>query len=61
MDAYLFGPLTTDMWRLSLGLGYRWSKNLVLKVEYTLERGEEVGGEDRNDEDLVAAELAFAF
>lgn len=58
---YLFGPLTDEIWRLSMGLGYRWDRNLVLKTEYSLERGKEVGGANRDHEDLVAAELAFGF
>jgi hypothetical protein len=60
-DDYLFGPLTTDLWRLSLDLGYRWSQNLVLKVEYTFERGQTVSGEKRDHEDLFALEAAFKF
>jgi len=61
MDAYLFGPLTDRMWRLSLGLGYRWSPRLVLKTEYTIERGRETTGVNRNYEDLFATEAVFAF
>jgi hypothetical protein len=58
---YLFGDLTEDLWRLSLGLGYRLSDRLVIKAEYTRERGREVGGDERNHEDQVATEAAFAF
>jgi hypothetical protein len=61
MGAYLFGPLTTDIWRLSLGVGYRWNRHLVVKTEYALERGRESGGGRRSHEDLVAAEAAFGF
>jgi uncharacterized coiled-coil protein SlyX len=61
MDSYLFGPLTEDIWRLSLGLGYRWNKHLVVKSEYSLERGRETGGEKRNHEDFLGAEAAFGF
>jgi hypothetical protein len=61
MSEYLFATLTENLWRLSLGLGYRWSRNLVLKAEYTLERGKETSGERRDHEDLVAAEAAFGF
>jgi hypothetical protein len=61
MDTYLFGPLATDMWRLSLGMGYRFSRNLVVKVDYSLERGKELGGQDRDHEDLIAGMAAFAF
>ena len=60
---YLFenDSLTTKLWRLSLGLGYRWSENLLFKAEYTLEQGDTVGGGRRNHENLFAAEVAFKF
>jgi hypothetical protein len=61
MGHYLFGPLTDDIWRLSLGVGYRWNRHLVLKTEYTLERGKETGGGKRDHEDMFAAEAAFGF
>jgi hypothetical protein len=61
MSEYLFQSLTEDLWRLSLGLGYRWSRNLVIKAEYTIEEGKETGGDRRNHENLVAAEAAFRF
>ena len=38
---YLFSSnLTKELWRLSMGLGYRWSQNLLFKAEYSFERGE---------------------
>lgn len=58
---YFFGPLTTELWRLSLGLGYRFSDRLVLKMEYSFERGTEVGGDSRNKEDFFGTEAAFKF
>src|SRR5439155_3392913 len=60
---YFFSPatLTKEMWRLSLGLGYRFSPNLVLKGEYTFERGKEQSGESRDHEDLFALQAAFKF
>jgi hypothetical protein len=58
---YFFNSLTEEIWRLSLGLGYRWSQNLLLKAEYSFERGKELGGDRRNHEDLVALEAAFKF
>ncbi len=58
---YLFGTLTRDLWRLSLDLGYRWNKNLLLKAEYSFERGRTVEGESRDSEDLFALEAAFKF
>jgi hypothetical protein len=64
MGEYFFNPaapLTDNIWRLSLGLGYRWSPNLVTKGEYTFERGHLVGGGRRDAEDLFALEAAFKF
>ncbi|HWD94553.1 MAG TPA: hypothetical protein VG938_19650 [Verrucomicrobiae bacterium] len=61
MNAYLFGPLADRMWRLSLGLGYRWNEHFILKTEYTLERGKGIGGENRDHEDLFATEAVFGF
>jgi hypothetical protein len=58
---YLFYELTENLWRLSLGAGYRFSPNLLLKAEYTFEEGQELGGEKREKENLVAAEVAFKF
>jgi hypothetical protein len=53
--------LTKNLWRLTLGTGYRFSPNLVLKVDYSFEQGEESDGEKRDHEDLFATELAFRF
>lgn len=61
MDSYLFGPLTDQMWRLSLGLGYRWNRNFILKTEYSFEHGTEVGGDTRDHQDLFATEAVVAF
>lgn len=58
---FQFYELTEDLWRLSLGLGYRFSQNLLLKAEYTFEQGTNVDGTHRTDEDFLAAELAFKF
>lgn len=63
---YFFGyptpaKLTEEIWRLSLGLGYRWGENLLTKAEYTFERGKVLGGERREHEDLFALEAAFKF
>ena len=58
---YFYGPLTTELWRLSLGLGYRFSDRLVLKTEYSFERGQEAGGDSRNREDFFGTEAAFKF
>lgn len=58
---YFFGPLTTDIWRLSMGGGYRFSDRLVLKVEYSVEQGNEVGGGTRDNENFFGTEAAFKF
>ena len=61
-DDYIFGGvLTKEIWRLSLGLGYRWNANLLTKAEYSFERGKEIGGARRAHEDLFAVEAAFKF
>ena len=58
---YFFSPLLTEnLWRLSLGLGYHWSDNLVAKLEYTIEEGELATGTDR-DNHFVGAEIGFKF
>jgi hypothetical protein len=56
-----FGNLTEELWRLSVGIGYRLSPNLVFKGEYSWNRGEELVGASRDQEDLVAAEVAVRF
>ena len=53
--------LTHDLWRLSLGLGYRFDRRLVVKTEYTIDRGTLVNGARRNKEDMVSVVVAFAF
>jgi hypothetical protein len=58
---YYVSDLTKDLWRLSIGLGYRWSRNLLLKAEYTFNQGKTVDGEKRTHENLASAELAFRF
>src|SRR5215469_16574369 len=58
---YFFGPLTEEIWRLSLGLGYRFSPNLIFKGEYSFEGGRQVNGDARNHEDLFAVEGAYRF
>jgi len=59
---YLFSlALTDELWRLTLGLGYRWNQNFITKAEYTFERGSLVSGEKRDHEDLFAVEAAFKF
>jgi hypothetical protein len=58
---YFFGPLTSQIWRASLGVGYRFSDNLALKMEYSFERGTTVGAGTRNDEDFFGTEAVFKF
>jgi hypothetical protein len=58
---YNDGTLTEDLWLLSLCLGYRWSDQLVLKAEYSFSHGHLADGGERDDEDLIAALVAFAF
>ncbi|MEY4386367.1 MAG: hypothetical protein RLY20_1650 [Verrucomicrobiota bacterium] len=58
---YYFGDLTTELWRLSLGVGYRMSENLVLKTEYSFERGTTVTGDKRDREDMFSIVAAFKF
>lgn len=53
--------LSKNLWRLTLGTGYRFSPNLVLKADYSLERGEQSNGETRDHEDLFDIELAYRF
>lgn len=52
--------MVDEMWRWSLGLGYRLSKSLLFKVEYGLEQGNKISGGDRS-EHFLAAEAAFKF
>lgn len=55
------GPPTTDLRRLSLGLGYRISRPVVLKFEYAFERGRLTNGVERDHENLLSTELALQF
>jgi len=59
---YFFSGLqTTDLERLSVGLGYQFGSPLVLKVEYSAESGHTVTGESRDREDLFSSELGLKF
>lgn len=53
--------LATELWRLSLGLGYRFSENLLLKTEYSFEGGRDLGGISRDHGDFFGTEAAFKF
>jgi len=61
VNDYFNEDLTRNLWRLSLGLGYRFSDRLVVKTEYALERGREADGEPRRHEDFFGTEAAFKF
>jgi len=56
-----YGNLTTGLWRLSLGLGWRVSRDLTIKGEYTINRGHELGGKPRDHEDFFGVQAAFRF
>jgi len=58
---YFNQDLTTSLWRLSLGGGYRFSDRLTLKLEYSFERGRESDGSSRDNEDFFGTEAAFKF
>jgi hypothetical protein len=58
---YYFGGLTRNLWRLTLGAGYRFSPNLVFKADYTLNGGNQSSGGHRTHENVLAAEAAFSF
>lgn len=57
----MYGPLTDELWRFSIGAGYHWSKNLLLKAEYSFNGGHTVNGVSRSQENLIGAEIAFRF
>ncbi len=61
MDKYFNGTLATELWRWSIGVGYRFSDRLVLKTEYAFEGGKEVGGGSRANENFLGTEVAFKF
>lgn len=50
-----------QLWRLSLGIGYRIGRNLLLKTNYAVEHGQEVNGSKRDSENFFGAEAAFQF
>jgi hypothetical protein len=56
-----FSALTTDLWRLSFGIGYHFCDQLIIKTEYSIEGGKQVNGEPRNEENFFGTEVAFKF
>jgi hypothetical protein len=62
-ERFLFDDdqLAEELWRLSLGVGYRIHKNILLKTEYSFENGRQVNGEDRDQENFFGIEAAMKF
>jgi hypothetical protein len=60
-STFLFGPLTKEYWRLSLGLGYRFGRNLLVKGEYSFNEGRQANGTARTEENQFSLEAAFRF
>lgn len=56
-----FAPLTEELNRLSVGLGYRFGPPLVLKFEYTFEWGRQSNGVERDRENFFGTELGLKF
>lgn len=54
-------PFTDWLTRLSLGLSYHFADPVLLKVEYSRERGRLLNGQRRDQEDLFATELGLKF
>ncbi len=60
-DSDQFGVSMNEVWRLSLGLGYRINDHLALKSEYSFEHGQQHGGGGRGHTDLFAVEATYRF
>lgn len=60
-DSGEFGVAMDELWRLSLGLGWRANDHLTLKSEYTFEHGRRHDGTGRGSTDLFALEAVFKF
>jgi hypothetical protein len=58
---YFINELSTELSRLSIGLGYRPTANLLLKTDFTYNTGEALTGETRNHENFFGVEAAFKF
>lgn len=56
-----FAPLTTDLDRLSVGVGYRFGPPLVWKFEYSWENGRQLNGVKRTHEDVLSSLLGIRF
>lgn len=58
---YFINELSTELSRLSLGVGYRPTPNLLLKTDFTFNTGETLAGASRNHENFFGVEAAFSF
>ena len=58
---YFIDELSTGLSRLSIGLGYRPSANLLLKTDFTYNVGETLSGGSRIHENFFGVEAAFKF
>jgi hypothetical protein len=58
---YFFQDLTKDLWRLSVGAGWKFSQNLIAKGEFMYENGKTRTDGRRNHENMVSTELVFRF
>jgi len=54
-------PQAEELWRCSIGLGYRFSPHLIVKTEYSFEGGKQVGGTSRDNVNIFATQAAFGF
>jgi hypothetical protein len=58
---FYVAPLTEELSRLSLGIGYRIGPPIVLKFEYAFEWGRLINGDSRNHENFLGSELGITF
>jgi hypothetical protein len=58
---FFVSELSTELSRLSVGLGYRPTPNLLLKTDFTYNTGETLAGQSRIHENLFGVEAAFKF
>jgi hypothetical protein len=63
MDRYAIDHslFTKELWRFGVALGYRISRNFLIKTEYDFERGKFVDDTKRDGEDFFGVEAAFKF
>jgi hypothetical protein len=58
---YFVNELSTELSRLSIGVGYWPTANLLLKTDFTFNTGETLSGESRIHENFFGVEAAFKF